>query len=170
MVRCFANRLPFCAEGRTMQLQQTEVPPARYVLTFNADMCRWCKACELVCSIHHEGVFRPTASRIRMLLDHFEAEMTVAMCRQCRNPRCLHACPENAIVVDETTGARVIVPELCTACGLCVAACPYDTREMILRHDEEAGTYVKCDLCGGEPRCVDVCPTNALRMIEIKKR
>lgn len=151
-----------------MELRQAEVAPARYVLTFDPGICRWCKACELVCSIHHEGVFRPTASRIRMLLDHFEAEMTVAMCRQCRKPRCLPACPERAIVVDGATGARVILSELCNACGQCVEACPYDTRDMILRHDEDAGKYVKCDMCGGDPRCVDVCPTDALKMIAIK--
>ena len=153
-----------------MELQTREVVPAKYILTFDADVCRWCKACELACSIHHEGVFRPFASRIRMLLDHFEAEMNVAMCRQCRNPRCLLACPENAIVVDEKTGARVIVQELCNACGLCVEACPFDGKEMILRRDEETGTYVKCDMCGGEPVCVDVCPTDALKIIAIKGR
>ena len=153
-----------------MEVETREVAPPKYILTFNGDICRWCKACELVCSIHHEGVFRPTASRIRMLLDHFEAEMTVAMCRQCRNPRCLLACPEDAIVVDEKTGARVIVPELCTACGLCREACPFDFPEMILRHDEQAETYVKCDMCGGEPRCVEVCPTDALKMIAVKRK
>jgi len=153
-----------------MELQAKEAVAAKYILTFNAGICRWCKACELVCSIQHEGVFRPSASRIRMLLDHFEAEMTVAMCRQCRNPRCLLACPEDAIVVDEKTGARVIVPELCNGCGLCQDACPFDTREMILRHDAETGTYVKCDMCGGEPRCVEVCPTDALKMVAIEGR
>ena len=41
---------------------------------------------------------------------------------------------------------------------------------MILRHDEEAGTYAKCDMCGGDPRCVDVCPTDALKMIAVKRK
>ncbi|MBM3957329.1 MAG: 4Fe-4S dicluster domain-containing protein [Gemmatimonadetes bacterium] len=153
-----------------MTLQETEVAPARYVLTFDAEICRWCSACELVCSIHHEGVFQPSASRIRMLLDQFEARMTVAMCRQCRNPRCLFACPENAIVADETTGARLIVAERCTACGLCVEACPFDDADLILRHDEAAGTYVKCDMCGGDPRCVNVCPTGALKVLAVRRK
>jgi len=153
-----------------MTLQEKKVAPAGFVLTFNADVCRWCKACELVCSIHHEGVFRPTASRIRMLLDQFEADMQAVMCRQCRNPRCLLACPEDAITVDEETGARIIVPELCTACGLCREACLFDFPDLILRHDEQAGTYVKCDLCDGEPECVKVCPTDALKMITVKRK
>jgi Fe-S-cluster-containing hydrogenase component 2 len=70
--------------------------------------------------------------------------------------------------VDEKTGARVIVAELCTACGECQEACPFDTEGMILRHDKEAGVYVKCDMCGGEPRCVSVCPTDALKCIPAK--
>ena len=142
-----------------------KIPPAKYRLAFDPDLCRWCRACELACSLHHEGLFRPSASRVQMLLDPFEAEMKAVTCRQCRKPRCLLACPEDAIVVDERTGARVVFLDRCTGCGACADACPFDSEGMIVRRDEDAGVYVKCDLCGGAPKCVEVCPTDALTYI-----
>ena len=92
-----------------------------------------------------------------MLLDPFKADMKAAMCRQCRRPRCLLACPEDAIVVDEHTGARIILSDRCTGCGTCADACPFDEEGTILRLDESAGVYVKCDLCGGTPTCIRFC-------------
>lgn len=152
-----------------MERSTGKVPPAKHKLEFNPDLCRWCRACELSCSLHHEGMFRPAASRIRMLLDPFEAEMKAAMCRQCRTPRCLLACPEDAIVVDERTGARIILSDQCTGCGACADACPFNEEGTILRLDEDAGVYVKCDFCGGAPTCVEVCPTDALTYITHKR-
>ncbi len=34
--------------------------------------------------------------------------------------------------------------------------------------DEDADVYVKCDLCGGAPKCVEVCPTDALTYVEVE--
>jgi len=152
-----------------MNASEKEIAPAKYKLEFNPDLCRWCRACELICSLHHEGEFRPAASRIRMLLDPFEAEMKAAMCHQCRRPRCLLACPEDAIVVDEQAGARIILSDRCTGCGACADACPFDEEGTILRLDEDAGVYVKCDLCGGTPRCTEICPTDALTYVEAER-
>jgi len=153
-----------------MNASEKEIVPAKHKLEFNPDLCRWCRACELVCSLHHEGEFRPAASRIRMLLDPFEAEMKASMCRQCRRPRCLLACPEDAIIVDERTGARVILADRCTGCGTCADACPFDEEGTILRLDETADVYVKCDLCGGAPKCAEICPTDALTHVETDGR
>ena len=157
-------------EGTDMEQSNRKMPPAQYRLEFNPDRCRWCRACELICSFHHEGEFRPAASRIRMLLDPFKAEMKASVCRQCRRPRCLLACPEDAIVVDERTGARIILSDRCTGCGTCADACPFDKEGTILRLDETAGVYVKCDLCGGAPKCAEICPTDALTCAEIEGR
>jgi Fe-S-cluster-containing hydrogenase component 2 len=103
-----------------------------------------------------------------MLLDPFQAEMKAVMCRQCRKPFCLLACPENAIVVDQETGALIIQEELCTGCGECAEACPFNKGGMVLRLDEATGVYVKCDLCGGSPQCVEVCPTGALKYVQVR--
>lgn len=158
------------SEREHMELSNRKIPPAKYRLAFDADLCRWCRACELACSLYHEGLFRPSASRIRMLLHPFEAEMKAVLCRQCGRPRCLLACTEDAIVADERTGARVLLTDRCTRCGACAQACPFNAEGMIIRWDEEAGVYVKCDLCGGAPKCVEVCPTDALTCVEVEGR
>jgi heterodisulfide reductase subunit A len=50
----------------------------------------------------------------------------------------------------------------CSACGLCVAACPYQAREL----DEEAGhAVVHSELCQGCGTCAAVCPNDAAQMV-----
>ena len=36
-------------------------------LTFNYEKCTGCRACELACSFHKEGVFAPSKSRIKIV-------------------------------------------------------------------------------------------------------
>jgi Fe-S-cluster-containing dehydrogenase component len=43
----------------------------------------------------------------------------------------------------------------------CVSACPFGA---IYAH-ADVDYPIKCDLCGGDPKCVHVCPKNAIRMI-----
>ena len=38
-----------------------------------------------------------------------------------------------------------------------MAMCPFAAISI-----DELGRIVKCDLCGGSPRCVELCPTGAL--------
>ncbi|PKN64484.1 MAG: hypothetical protein CVU57_14710 [Deltaproteobacteria bacterium HGW-Deltaproteobacteria-15] len=50
----------------------------------------------------------------------------------------------------------------CSACGLCVAACPFNAREL----DEEAGhAVVHAELCQGCGNCAAVCPNDAAQMM-----
>lgn len=50
----------------------------------------------------------------------------------------------------------------CSACGLCVAACPFQAREI----DEEAGhAVVHAELCQGCGSCAAVCPNDAAQMM-----
>ncbi|RLI30819.1 hypothetical protein DRO56_05870, partial [Candidatus Bathyarchaeota archaeon] len=48
--------------------------------------------------------------------------------------------------------------ERCVGCGLCVKACEFNA---ITLHPGRKVVIV-CDLCGGEPKCVEVCPKGAL--------
>jgi len=52
-----------------------------------------------------------------------------------------------------------IDPELCTACGACLEACPEGAIEMVPGWRYFVGE--KCTDCG---KCVDVCPTSAIAM------
>ena len=44
----------------------------------------------------------------------------------------------------------------------CIVACPFGN----MLWDDAYSCVQKCDLCGGEPRCVPFCPTGALQIVE----
>jgi NAD-dependent dihydropyrimidine dehydrogenase PreA subunit len=56
----------------------------------------------------------------------------------------------------------VIDPDLCTACGLCCAACPYEVLEM----KNGLAVVVKPKACKDLEACVTACPTGAITMEE----
>jgi Fe-S-cluster-containing hydrogenase component 2 len=65
------------------------------------------------------------------------------------------------MVVDKETGAVVINEKKCKACGKCADACLLD----MIAYSSSRNVYLKCDLCGGDPKCVAWCPANALRYV-----
>jgi len=122
-------------------------------LRVNPVPCTGCLNCEVVCALARAGSQDRRASAIRVELDAFGGENRHLFCRQCADPRCAAACPEDAIRRNQMTGALVIDYDLCTRCGLCVPACPYQAMGW---WDDEHGP-AKCDLCRGAPLCVDAC-------------
>jgi len=56
----------------------------------------------------------------------------------------------------------IVYKEKCTACGLCIDACPYDAIEIV---DDVAVIKENCNLCGA---CVDVCEFEALELEEVE--
>ena len=126
--------------------------------------CSGCRRCEIVCSLSHEGRIWPEASRIRvfMLVPGVEVPH---LCVQCYDYPCVEACPVEALSVDEETEAVIVDREKCTACGLCIDACP---GKIPYIHPTEKYAVI-CDLCGGKPRCVEVCTEggwNALQILQ----
>ena len=102
-------------------------------------------------------------------------------CQHCENPACLRVCPTGATYKDDK-GRVEIDYEKCIACGLCLAACPYNARVFNWNEpvrdpgfnygDKDVpvrgkGVVEKCTLCkertdrGDEPMCVACCPTRA---------
>lgn len=55
-------------------------------------------------------------------------------------------------------------PDLCTGCGLCCAACPYEVLEMV----DDLATVVKPKACKDLEACVKACPTGAITMEEME--
>ncbi len=85
---------------------------------------------------------------------------------------CEHLCPFDAIHVNEQGVAQVDI-EKCTACGVCVAACPKDVIELVpesrevrvLCNSKDKGKEVKnnCSVgCIGCQICVKSCPFDAM--------
>jgi len=71
-------------------------------------------------------------------------------------------CPVEAITINSTTGAKEVSAEACVGCKVCSIACPYGA----INYDADSGAVTKCDLCGGEPMCVEACPTPALAFVD----
>ena len=136
-----------------------ELQQAVGYIAYNPENCAGCRTCMAVCSLYHEGSVWPDLARIQVIapvLKIFETEAYT--CKQCEGPECLYACPvEGALYIDATTGARVIDPEKCIGCKLCMEACPQYPNTPI-RYDAQREICVKCDLCGGDPLCVKFCP------------
>jgi ferredoxin len=55
----------------------------------------------------------------------------------------------------------VVNQEDCIKCGACEGTCPSAAIEL------ENQKVVYCDICGGEPKCVDTCPQGALTVDEL---
>jgi Fe-S-cluster-containing hydrogenase component 2 len=75
----------------------------------------------------------------------------------------MQACPVNAIDVDQQTGAKIVIDEVCVGCKLCVIACPFGT----IFYDKQTDRAAKCDLCAGDPACAHACPTGAIAIAEV---
>jgi Fe-S-cluster-containing hydrogenase component 2 len=131
-------------------------------LTFNAENCTGCRACELACSFHCEGLFSPSKSRIRVVRIDEEGIDVPVGCEHCDNAVCMLVCPVKAIIENKSTGAIILNPDLCIGCKQCLAVCPFGA----IHYDEQEKLFYKCDLCNGEPECVKWCETKAILYYE----
>lgn len=135
----------------------------KWVTLVDPNKCTGCRTCEVSCSLAHEkDIINPFLARIRVQKDEEAGRDTPKTCRQCRNAPCAQACPQGAINFQAVLGAWVVDEDRCNGCGACVEACPFDC---IFLHPGRQ-VAVKCDLCGGEPRCVRECSQQALSLRE----
>jgi Fe-S-cluster-containing hydrogenase component 2 len=82
-------------------------------------------------------------------------------CRFCEDAKCVAACPEDALVQSEKTGVLIVKDNKCKGCDWCIQACPHGG---ITLHTD-TGKAIACDLCDGEPQCVEFCPEEALEVV-----
>jgi NAD-dependent dihydropyrimidine dehydrogenase PreA subunit len=84
-------------------------------------------------------------------------------CQHCANAPCVSACTP-AVIKRRDDGLVWIDASACTGCGKCREACPYG----VIFMNPELGIAQKCTGCahrvdqGLLPRCVDVCPHEAI--------
>jgi carbon-monoxide dehydrogenase iron sulfur subunit len=122
--------------------------------------CVGCCVCEYVCSMEHEKTYNPTKSRIRVVRLNPFINVAIA-CRLCEDPQCITACPREALLQSEETGVIMVDEKMCNGCAWCVEACNFGSIQL---HPERRGVFV-CDLCEGDPQCVEWCPEEALDFI-----
>jgi Fe-S-cluster-containing dehydrogenase component len=141
--------------------------------------CVGCGRCELACTEFNEGKAAPSLSRIKVdrninfgpdaLLAWREGQgawgsglIVQDLCKQCPHPvPCANICPEDAIAVAPSSGARMINVEKCTGCRICLKACPWE----MISFDRDSRKATKCHLCNGKPKCVEACPAESLSYV-----
>jgi Fe-S-cluster-containing hydrogenase component 2 len=152
-------------------------------------LCIGCLTCEVICSKVHEEQGLSAIPRIRIynnpttvvdaiITDAYgdRGQYHQSPCLQCPDAPCHYVCPVDALPIEPTTGARIILEDTCIACGRCTEACPFPTptedrgtnrietgQGSRITFDPALNTYTKCDLCYWRPEgpaCVERCPVN----------
>jgi len=139
--------------------------------------------CELACSAWHEGQFRPSLSRLSVVVEPTAGSSRGHTCLQTACAKCQEACPEDAIVTREITvtvkgdypskekngevvrGYVLTVDEAkCTNCGACYDVCPTG----VIHEHPDRHVAFKCDLCDGEPQCIAFCQNPHVLAVDLK--
>jgi anaerobic carbon-monoxide dehydrogenase iron sulfur subunit len=126
------------------------------------DSCVACHQCEYVCAYRQTGDFQRSASYIRVNFYPEERACVPLTCMHCDEAWCLEICPAGAISRDGETGAVMVDRTRCAGCKMCLLACPYGN----VHFDSVQGVSGKCDLCEGDPACVRICGSGALRFMD----
>ncbi|MEN2985616.1 MAG: 4Fe-4S dicluster domain-containing protein [Thermodesulfovibrionaceae bacterium] len=147
--------------------------------------CTGCRTCEAVCSSHNNpvtldgeklpGLGNPIYSKIR--IHSFNPDVDIPnVCAMCPDTPCVNACPvkpepktgRKAIYRDEKTLTIQTDLNRCISCGSCAKACA-EKRTGVIELDTKTGKPRGiCNLCGGAPQCVKLCPFDALSFVEVK--
>jgi len=152
------------------------------IYLFDVAKCVGCFNCQVSCKDEHCGndwmpYNRPAPETgqfwcqllesVRGSVPKVKLAWILKRCNHCDDPECIPACPVSAIYKRDD-GIVIIDPAICNGCRLCITACPYDS----ISFNESLGIAQKCTGCSHiidrgwpitQPRCVDSCPTEALR-------
>ena len=132
------------------------------MLNFVNEKCVNCRLCEEVCSFRLTNSVYPDVAAIRIGREEGRWGTPYAMvCNLCdglEEQKCITACPEEALILGN--GIIVWDEEKCTLCELCVDACP----QKGVAYDSRSERIYTCDLCGGEPLCIEWCPEEAITL------
>jgi Fe-S-cluster-containing hydrogenase component 2 len=141
------------------------MPPAKFesrkFVSVDPSKCTGCGICGYACTLEKgENVWNPLRSRIRVvrMIPLFNFALA---CRFCEDAQCVKACPEKALAQSEKTGILMIKEKNCKGCDWCIQACPHGG---ITLHPD-TGIAIACDLCDGEPKCIEFCPEEALDLV-----
>jgi formate dehydrogenase iron-sulfur subunit len=146
----------------------------QYAFEVSLDRCTGCKACVSAChslnGLDDEEVWRDTG----VLLGGNDApgwqQTITTACHHCEDPGCMNGCPVGAYEKDADTGIVRHLDDQCIGCSYCILKCPYD----VPKYSNQRGIVRKCDMChqrlaeGEAPACVQACPTEAIRIVNVR--
>ena len=134
-------------------------------ITIDPRKCVGCRNCEMACAFEKsQSSCEVEFANIR-INDYIKERFVVPMtCFHCEEAWCMNVCPAHAISRDEKTNAVVLDQEKCAGCKMCILACPYGN----IHFDHVKLVSHKCDLCGGDPRCVTHCISGALQFEDVE--
>jgi Fe-S-cluster-containing dehydrogenase component len=140
-----------------------------------------CYCCQIACKDEHVGNdWTPYAKpqpetgqfwlgikeTVRGTVPKVKVSYFPSMCVHCEDAPCQQACPVEGAIYQRGDGLVIIDPEVCTGCRLCEESCPYNA----LYFNGPVNIAQKCTGCAHllddgwkAPRCVDACPTDAMR-------
>ena len=158
------------------------------VFTVDLSLCNGCYCCQIACKDEHVGNdWTPYAKpqpdtgqfwiglseQVRGHVPHVKVTYIPRLCHHCDDAPCIADCKAEAIYKRDD-GIVIIDPVKCTGCKLCVDTCPHH----VIFLNEQLNIAQKCTGCTHlldndeewtVPRCVDQCPTEALRFGEEKE-
>jgi Fe-S-cluster-containing dehydrogenase component len=154
------------------------------VFVFDTSICNGCYCCQIACKDEHCGndwtpyakpqpetgqFWLKLTEHVRGTVPKVKVHYVARLCNHCDAPVCLDACGVEGAIYKREDGLVVIDPEACTGCTNCALACPYG----VIYMNDSLHIAQKCTGCAHlldagwkEPRCVDACPTGALKFLE----
>lgn len=135
------------------------------VIFIELDRCIGCRNCERVCSFQESGGFKRENSNIWVRVDLEQRTICTTTCLQCETALCLEICPTQAIQRDPHTEAVVVDESACVGCRMCMVACPFGS----IHFEKRRRVAAKCNVCGGDPKCVLNCMSGALHYADINE-
>ena len=145
-------------------------------LVIDISKCSGCYCCQIVCKDEHVGNdWTPYAKpqpdtgqfwmkiheHVRGTIPKVKMAYVPVLCQHCEDAPCIAACPRDALTQSEKNGTILVEEDKCNGCGWCIEACDYGA---IMLHPEKKVVFV-CDMCEGEPKCVEWCPEEALDFV-----
>lgn len=141
------NIKPYIRKGECFM--KTEISSKK--LKLNKSKCEGCGNCINACPVNEKeiNIFEIVNGTI----------IDKGLCKQCNPAYCIYSCPNQALFKNDL-GIVVVDSVECNCCGICIDACPFGAIFGGIT------SIIKCDLCNGQPQCVEACDQEALQYID----